>query len=83
MLRWLKRTWKCPHLGKYPACDHLNVALMQLLKQPEENRVAIREICYAIEKAGGYLYDSVAEELELFGGAMIDLEVQDEQSGNQ
>ena len=57
MLRWLKRTRKCPRLGKYPACDHLNVALMQLLKHPEENRVAIREICYAIEKADGYLYD--------------------------
>lgn len=77
MLKWLKRTRKCPDLGKYPACDHLNVALGQLLKKPEENRVAIREICYAIKRADGYLYDSVAEELELFGGAMMDLEVRD------
>ena len=67
MFRWLKRTRKCPHLDKYPACDHLNVALMLLLKKPEENRYAIEEICYAIVKAGGYFYDSVAEELELIG----------------
>ena len=78
MLRQLKRTRKCPRLGCYPACDHLNVALRVLLKKPEENRIAIEEICYAIEKAGGYLYDSVAEELELFGGAKIDLEVQED-----
>lgn len=49
------------------ALDHLNIALGHLLKKPEENRFAIEEICYAIAKAGGYFYDSVAEELELIG----------------
>ena len=78
MLLMSKRTRKHPQLGKYPACDHLNVALRMLLKKPEENRVAIEEICYAIQNAGGYFYDSVAEELELFRGAKMDAEVQDD-----
>ena len=44
-------------------------SILKLLKKPEENRFAIEEICYAITKADGYFYDSVAEQLELFGMA--------------
>lgn len=38
---------KRKRLGEYPACDHLNIALMKLLKNADENRVAIEEILYA------------------------------------
>lgn len=42
-------------ISKYPACEHLNMALWYLLKKPEENRDAIGEIVYAIVKSGGYI----------------------------
>jgi hypothetical protein len=38
-------------ISKYPACEHLNMALWYLLKKPEENRDAIGEIVYAIVKS--------------------------------
>ena len=54
---------KRKRLGEYPACDHLNIALMKLLKNADENRVAIEEILYAITKSNGYLYDQVKDAL--------------------
>lgn len=50
-------------LGKYPACDHLNIALLKLLDSADENRGAIEEILYAIAKANGYLYANVHDAL--------------------
>ena len=50
-------------LGEYPACDHLNIALMKLLETTDENRVAIQEIMYAITKSNGYFYDCVKDAL--------------------
>ena len=54
-------------LGKYPSCDHLNVALRELLGNPSKNERAISEILYAIDKADGYLLDDVRERLEAMG----------------
>lgn len=51
-------------LSRYPACDHLNIALAYLLKNPENNRFAIEEIRWAIVKSGGYFYQHVAKGLE-------------------
>lgn len=51
-------------LSQYPACDHLNAALMQLLKNPKENRIAIQEIQWAITKSGGYFYGCVISDIE-------------------
>ena len=50
-------------LGEYPACDHLNIALMKLLENADDNKVAIQEILYAITKSKGYLYDQVEDAL--------------------
>ena len=50
-------------IGRYPSCDHLNIALTFLLENPTDNLSAIDEILYAISKADGYLYDHVKEEL--------------------
>lgn len=50
-------------LGKYPACDHLNIALLKLLDSADENRGAIEEILYAIAKSNGYLYANVNDAL--------------------
>lgn len=49
--------------GKYPACDHLNVALRYLLDSADENRMPIEEIVYAITKSNGYIYDDVKNAL--------------------
>ena len=49
--------------GEYPACDHLNIALQKLLDSADENRVAIKEILYAITKSNGYFYDNVKDAL--------------------
>lgn len=48
----------------YPECDHLNVALRFLLKNPEENKCVIEEIYFALVKANGYFYDDVKEKLK-------------------
>ena len=48
----------------YPECDHLNIAIQFLLKNPEENKKAIEEIYFAIKKANGYFYDDVKTTLE-------------------
>ena len=53
--------------GEYPACDHLNCALRVLLRNADENRVAIQEIVYAITKSNGYIYDDVKDALEKGG----------------
>lgn len=47
----------------YPECDHLNIALRFLLKKPEENKLAIEEIYFAIVKTNGYFYDDVKKRL--------------------
>lgn len=49
---------------EYPECDHLNIALRFLLKNPEENKLAIEEIYFAIIKTNGYFYDDVKETLK-------------------
>lgn len=68
MPKWLFRGGaRGARLAEYPACDHLNVALDYLLKNAEENRRAIEEICYAIVKAGGYFYAHVANALVFYG----------------
>lgn len=54
-------------ISKYPACDHLNMALWYLLKKPEENRDAIGEIVYAIVKSGGYINDVNEKTLKEMG----------------
>lgn len=48
----------------YPECDHLNIALRFLLKKPEENKLAIEEIYFAIGKTNGYFHDDVKEALK-------------------
>lgn len=47
----------------YPECDHLNIALRFLLKKPEENKLAIEEIYFALRKTNGYFYDDVKKAL--------------------
>lgn len=54
-------------ISKYPACEHLNMALWYLLKKPEENRGAIGEIVYAIVKSGGYINDVHEKTLKEMG----------------
>ena len=54
-------------ISKYPACEHLNMALWYLLKNPEENRDAIGEIVYAILKSGGYINDVHGKSLKEMG----------------
>ena len=49
--------------GEYPACDHLNIALIHLLDNPGENKYAIEEIVFAITKSRGYIYDNVENAL--------------------
>ena len=61
MLKIIKR--KNKSLVTYPSIDHLNIALRDLLENPQSNRSAIEEICYAITKSGGYFYDDVAEDI--------------------
>lgn len=52
---------------EYPACDHLNIAILHLLNEDAKIEAAIEEICLAIEKSGGYFYGVVEEELEVRG----------------
>ena len=54
-------------ISRYPACEHLNMALWYLLKKPEENRDAIGEIVYAIVKSGGYIHDFYEKSLKEMG----------------
>lgn len=49
--------------GEYPACDHLNIALRELLDSADEIRGAIEEIVFAITKSNGYIPDDVKEAL--------------------
>ena len=64
-----KRDKITERLSEYPACDHLNIALKILLdsKDTESTRVAITEICHAINKANGYFYDYVKDNLKSRG----------------
>lgn len=66
-------------LAHYPQCDHLNLAIGYLLEKPEENRMAIEEIYFAILKAGGYFYKHIAEKLEQndFGDFIEEVNVHD------
>ena len=49
--------------GRYPCCDLLNRALRYML---DNNQVkAAESIVLAIEKAGGYFYEDVAERLNI------------------
>ena len=61
MLKIIKR--KNKSLVTYHSIDHLNIALRDLLENPQSNRSAIEEICYAITKSGGYFYADVAEDI--------------------
>ena len=54
-------------ISRYPACEHLNMALWYLLKKPEENREAISEIVYAILKSCGYINESLEKTLKEMG----------------
>lgn len=63
MFKRFKRPLKGLAFGTYPSCDHLNLALCYLLENPETNRFAIEEICYAIRKADGYFYDHTRDML--------------------
>ena len=47
----------------YPECDHLNIALRFLLKNPEQNKLAIEEIYFALMKTNGYFYEDVSSAL--------------------
>lgn len=62
LLKKIKRL-KYPDRWDYPECDHLNLALIELLKEPQKNKFAIEEINHAILHAHGYYYDIVADEL--------------------
>ena len=62
LLKKFKRL-KYPDRWDYPECDHLNMALMELLKEPQKNEFVNKEIYYAIFHAHGYFYDCVANEL--------------------
>lgn len=55
--------FKIKRIFEYPECDHLNIALRFLLKDPERNRVAIEEIYFALKRTNGYFYDDVKESL--------------------
>ena len=58
-------------LGKYPSCDRLNLALGNLLVNPEMNYFAIEEICHAIRKANGYFYEYVFDMLVRNGFSVL------------
>lgn len=47
----------------YPECDHLNIALRFLLKNPEQNKLAIEEIYFALMKTNGYFYEDASSAL--------------------
>ena len=47
----------------YPECDHLNIALRFLLKNPGQNKVAIEEIYFALMRTHGYFYEDVSKAL--------------------
>ena len=47
----------------YPECDHLNIVLRFLLKNPEQNTAAIEEIYFALMKTHGYFYEDVSRAL--------------------
>lgn len=47
----------------YPECEHLNIALRFLLKNPEQNKFAIEEIYFALMKTNGYFYEDVSRAL--------------------
>lgn len=55
--------FKIKRIFAYPECDHLNIALRSLLKDPERNKSAIEEIYFALKKTNGYFYDDVKEAL--------------------
>ena len=70
-LRARKQRREENRFGEYPSCDHLNCALAYMLKDPEENKRAIEEVCFAIVKARGYYYAHVANDLVRYGFGMF------------
>ena len=56
-------------IARYPSCEHLNMALDALLgnHDDEDAQFAIEEICNAINKAGGYYTNRVANLLSMYG----------------
>lgn len=64
-VKWhkMREFFKRLKLWAYPECDHLNIALRFLLKNPEQNKIAIEEIYFALMKTNGYFYDDVAKSL--------------------
>ena len=59
----MREFFKRLKLWAYPECDHLNIALRFLLKNPEQNKIAIEEIYFVLMKTNGYFYDDVAKSL--------------------
>lgn len=47
----------------YPECEHLSIALRFLLKNPEQNKLAIEEIYFALMKTNGYFYEDISRAL--------------------
>lgn len=66
-MKRLKNKQISTRISEYPACDHLNVAIRLLLKEKLDKESAIKEICYAIFKSGGYFYDDLKAELNRRG----------------
>ena len=47
------------YFGRYPSCDLCNNALRLILNGKSDE--AFKEIVHAIEEAGGYFHDDIAE----------------------
>ena len=50
--------------GRYPCCDLVNNAIRDILSGNSDN--AISELLTAITKAGGYVHDDIAKDLNNF-----------------
>ena len=48
-------------LGKYPCCDHINIAIRHILNGEYDD--AIDELFRAILKADGYFYHDLADKI--------------------
>ena len=64
-VKWhkMREFFKRLKLWAYPECDHLNIALRFLLKNPGQNKVAIKEIYFTLMKTHGYFYEDVSKAL--------------------
>lgn len=59
----MKNTLKKYMQWAYPECEHLNIALRFLLKNLEQNKLAIEEIYFALMKTNRYFYEDVSRVL--------------------